>query len=65
MVTSSTPPLIGDITIEAFSAVARGPVLQTLADCSVEGKMEGQPIINFDVAGHVTEEVTYDVERDN
>ena len=60
----STPMLIGDLTIEAFSEVVRATVLQTLADCSVEGKMQGKAKINFDVAGYVTAQFTCDVEPD-
>jgi hypothetical protein len=62
LVTPSTPPLIGDLTIEAFSEVVRGTVLKTLADCSVEGKMQGKAKINFDVAGYVTAQFTCNVE---
>ena len=62
--TPLTPPLIGDLTIEAFAEVVRGTVLQTLADCSVEGKMQGKAKINFDVAGYVTAQFTCDVEPD-
>ena len=57
----STPMLIGDLTIEAFSEVVRGTVLQTLADCSVEGRMQGKAKINFDVAGQVTAQFMCDV----
>ena len=60
----STPMLIGDLTIEAFSEVVRGTVLQTLADCSVEGKMQGKAKINFDVAGQVTAQFMCDVGTD-
>ena len=60
----STPPLMGDLTIEAFSEVVRGTVLQTLADCSVEGKMQGKAKINFDVAGQVTAQFMCDVGTD-
>ena len=60
----STPLLMGDLTIEAFSEVVRATVLQTLADCSVEGKMQGKAKINFDVAGYVTAQFTCDVEPD-
>jgi len=58
-------PVIGDLTIEAFSEVVRATVLQTLADCSVEGKMQGKAKINFDVAGYVTAHFTCDVEPDD
>ena len=64
LVTPSTPPLIGDLTIEAFSEVVRGTVLKTLADCSVEGKMQGKAKINFDVAGQVTAKFMCDVGTD-
>jgi hypothetical protein len=65
LVTPSTPPLMGDLTIEAFSEVVRGTVLKTLADCSVEGKMQGKAKINFDVAGYVTAQFTCNVEPDD
>lgn len=65
VVMPSTPPLIGDLTIEAFSEVVRATVLQTLADCSVEGKMQGKAKINFDVAGYVTAQFTCDAEPDD
>ena len=64
VVMPSTPLLIGDLTIEAFSEVVRGTVLQTLADCSVEGKMQGKAKINFDVAGQVTAHFMCDVGTD-
>jgi hypothetical protein len=64
VVVPTTPLLIGDLTIEAFSEVVRATVLQTLADCSVEGKMQGKAKINFDVAGYVTAQFTCDVEPD-
>ena len=64
VVVPSTPLLMGDLTIEAFSEVVRATVLQTLADCSVEGKMQGKAKINFDVAGYVTAQFTCDVEPD-
>ena len=64
VVMPSTPLLIGDLTIEAFSEVVRGTVLQTLADCSVEGKMQGKAKINFDVAGQVTAQFMCDVGTD-
>ena len=64
LVTPSTPPLIGELTIEAFSEVVRGTVLKTLADCSVEGKMQGKAKINFDVAGQVTAKFMCDVGTD-
>ena len=65
VVMPSTPPLIGDLTIEAFSEVVRATVLQTLTDCSVEGKMQGKAKINFDVAGYVTAQFTCDAEPDD
>ena len=65
MVTPSEPTLIGDLTTEAFSEVVRGTVLQTLADCSVEGKMQGKAKINFDEAGHVTAQFSCHVEPDD
>ena len=65
VVTPSEPTLIGDLTIEAFSEVVRGTVLQTLSDCSVEGKMQGKAKINFDVAGYVTAQFTCNVEPDD
>ncbi len=64
VVMPSTPLLMGDLTIEAFSEVVRGTVLQTLADCSVEGKMQGKAKINFDVAGQVTAQFMCDVGTD-
>ena len=64
VVTPAAPPLIGDLTIEAFSEVVRGTVLQTLSDCSVEGKMQGKAKINFDVAGQVTAQFMCDVGTD-
>ena len=64
VVMPSTPLLMGDLTIEAFSEVVRGTVLQTLADCSVEGKMQGKSKINFDVAGQVTAQFMCDVGTD-
>lgn len=64
VVMPSTPLLIGDLTIEAFSEVVRATVLQTLADCSVEGKMQGKAKINFDVAGQVTAQFMCDVGTD-
>ena len=51
-------------SFEAFSEIVRGTVLQTLANCSVEGKMQGKAKINFDVAGYVTAQFTCDVEAD-
>jgi len=62
VVNVAVSPVIGDLTIEAFSEVVRATVLQTLADCSVEGKMQGKAKINFDVAGYVTAHFTCDVE---
>ena len=64
VVMPSTPLLMGDLTIEAFSEVVRATVLQTLADCSVEGKMQGKAKINFDVAGQVTAQFMCDVGTD-
>lgn len=64
VVNVAVSPVIGDLTIEAFSEVVRATVLQTLADCSVEGKMQGKAKINFDVAGYVTAQFTCDVEPD-
>ena len=64
VVMPSTPLLMGYLTIEAFSEVVRGTVLQTLADCSVEGKMQGKAKINFDVAGQVTAQFMCDVGTD-
>ena len=61
VVIPSTPPLIGDLTVEAFAEVVRGTVLQTLDDCSVQGKMQGKAKINFDVAGQVTAQFLCDV----
>ncbi|MDB2644773.1 hypothetical protein N9Y37_10005 [Luminiphilus sp.] len=65
VVNVAVSPVIGDLTIEAFSEVVRATVLQTLADCSVEGKMQGKAKINFDVAGYVTAHFTCDVEPDD
>jgi hypothetical protein len=65
IVNVAVSPVIGDLTIEAFSEVVRATVLQTLADCSVEGKMQGKAKINFDVAGYVTAQFTCDVELDD
>ncbi len=65
VVTPSASPLVGDLTIEVFSEVVRASVLQTLADCSVEGQMEGRAKINFDVAGQVTAKFMCDVETDH
>ena len=65
VVNVAVSPVIGDLTIEAFAEVVRGTVLQTLADCSVEGKMQGKAKINFDVAGYVTAHFTCDVEPDD
>ena len=65
VVNVAVSPVVGDLTIEAFSEVVRATVLQTLADCSVEGKMQGKAKINFDVAGYVTAHFTCDVEPDD
>jgi len=65
VVNVAVSPVIGDLTIEAFSEVVRATVLQTLADCSVEGKMQGKAKINFDVAGYVNAHFTCDVEPDD
>ena len=64
-VTTSVSPVIGDLSVEAFSEVVQATVLQTLADCSVEGKMQGKAKINFDVAGQVTAKFMCNASEEN
>ena len=47
-------PLVSDLSVDQFSEVVKMIVQQTLAECAVEGNMEGKAKVNLDVTGDVT-----------
>ena len=54
---SNNSPLVSDLSVDQFSEVVKMIVQQTLAECAVEGEMEGKAKLNLDVTGDVTAKI--------
>ncbi len=54
---SNDSPLVSDLSVDQFSEVVKRIVQQTLAECAVEGNMEGKAKLNLDVTGDVTAKI--------
>ena len=54
---TNNSPLVSDLSVDQFSEVVKIIVQQTLAECAVEGDMEGKAKLNLDVTGDVTAKI--------